>query len=263
MFKLTTQKLFVFHILVFSTLILYPYILNVDFSLTNIAVSLFVFFLTACLGITMTFHRMLTHKSFSFNSKLIELVFSYFGCLNGTGSSIGWAIIHVDHHEYSDTDKDPHGTGFWKGLGYRTSNFSRNTYKKLGHLFKDPYHNFMHNYYFLLIILHTCVILLLTSVSMFYFLFIVPISLGILASILNNIFTHGNFGYQSYDTKDNSRNVWWVAPWTFGDGWHNNHHAEPWNWNFSHKWYQIDITGIILKMFFTLGLAKENKYEYK
>ena len=49
--------------------------------------------------------------------------------------------------------------------------------------------------------------------------------------------------------------MWWVALLTFGEGWHNNHHAEPWDWNFSRAWYEIDITGYMIKFLLSSKLA--------
>ena len=66
-----------------------------------------MYFITGCLGITITFHRYLTHRSFSM-PLWMEKLFTLFGCMGGTGSSIGWVAVHKNHHRYADRPGDPH-----------------------------------------------------------------------------------------------------------------------------------------------------------
>jgi stearoyl-CoA desaturase (delta-9 desaturase) len=88
-----------------------------------------------------------------------------------------------------------------------------------------------------------------------YWGFILPSVIGITTSIINNTFAHSELGYKRYQQDNDSSNVWWVALLTFGEGWHNNHHAEPWDWNFSRAWYEIDITGSMIKFLLSSKLA--------
>jgi stearoyl-CoA desaturase (delta-9 desaturase) len=63
------------------------------------------------------------------------------------------------------------------------------------------------------------------------------------------------FGYRNFETRDDSRNSWWVALLTFGEGWHNNHHAHPTSARHGLAWYEFDISWITLKVLSALGIA--------
>ncbi|MBY0403852.1 MAG: acyl-CoA desaturase, partial [Cyanobacteria bacterium] len=63
------------------------------------------------------------------------------------------------------------------------------------------------------------------------------------------------WGYRTYETGDTSRNNWWVAILTFGEGWHNNHHADQRAAKSGHEWYEIDVTYRIIQVMERLGLA--------
>ena len=67
------------------------------------------------------------------------------------------------------------------------------------------------------------------------------------------------WGYRNYDTRDESRNLWWVAVVSYGEGWHNNHHAHPSNARAGHKWYEIDPTFWVIKLLKATGLAYDVK----
>jgi stearoyl-CoA desaturase (delta-9 desaturase) len=65
------------------------------------------------------------------------------------------------------------------------------------------------------------------------------------------------FGYRSYDSEDNSRNLWWAAVLAYGEGWHNNHHAYPNSAQTGMKWWEFDITWQTIRLLKALGLAKQ------
>ena len=75
---------------------------------------------------------------------------------------------------------------------------------------------------------------------------------------LVNSATH-KFGYQSHESDDQSRNCWWVALLTFGEGWHNNHHAYQYSARHGLEWWEIDITWMIIKTLSTVGLVTNIK----
>src|SRR5210317_586402 len=246
-----------FHYLLILSLFLYPYIFNISLlELNGWLIALGVYFLTGCLGITMTFHRCLTHQSFKFKYKWMERLGSYLGSINGTGSPLAWVIVHWEHHRHADTDNDPHspdkGLVFLKNDKYDNIKFNLIEYR---HILKDKFQVALHQYYFLFIILHIIALTICFGSYGLYYGFIVPTLIGIITSIINNTFAHSTLGYKRYKQDNDSSNVWWVALLTFGEGWHNNHHAEPWDWNFSRAWYEIDITGNIIKFMLSTKLA--------
>ncbi|MFM7834743.1 MAG: fatty acid desaturase, partial [Planctomycetaceae bacterium] len=63
------------------------------------------------------------------------------------------------------------------------------------------------------------------------------------------------WGYRNYDTRDASRNLWWVAILAYGEGWHNNHHAHPAIAPAGHKWWEVDLTWWSIRLLKTVGLA--------
>lgn len=207
--------------------------------------SLFVYFLTGCLGITITFHRYLSHKSFKM-SKPMEYLLSIFGALGGTGSPLGWVAVHKNHHKYSDREGDPHSP---RQYGWRIL-FS--TYKfefdkwQVRHLICDPFHLALHNYYHLWIILWAGTLWFI-SAKLLIFGFIIPVTIQLWASNLSNWGNH-LFGYRNFATPEYSTNTWWLAAITWGEGWHNNHHRYPNRWNFRHKWWEIDISSWVIRL---------------
>jgi fatty-acid desaturase len=63
------------------------------------------------------------------------------------------------------------------------------------------------------------------------------------------------WGYRNYETRDNSRNSWWVALLTFGEGWHNNHHADQRSARHGHKWYEFDMSWLTIRAMERMGLV--------
>lgn len=208
--------------------------------------SIFVYFLTGCLGVTITYHRFLSHGSFKL-SKFFEYLFSIFAALGGTGSSIGWVVVHKAHHKYSDKPGDPHcpEIGGWRNMfSLYEYTFSIFHAKRL---LRSKFHLFIHQYYYLILILWGT-ILGLISINLLIFAFIVPVAIQIWASNISNYGNH-KWGYRNFKTNENSRNTWWIALITWGEGWHNNHHARPKNYTFKVKWWEIDPSAFFIRLF--------------
>lgn len=205
-----------------------------------------VYFLFSCLGVTVTFHRFLTHNSFKFRYKWMERLFILFGSLAGTGSAIGWVAVHRSHHAHSDKEGDPHGPG----TGWR--NFFNDydddvNYRLVKSLIQDPWLNWMHREGMLVMLSYYGFLFLLGGPPALAFLGLIPQMMTIVVSASCNYFAH-LYGYQSYQTDDDSKNTWWLALPTWGDSWHNNHHAKPHLYSFRHKWWEFDISGSIISM---------------
>lgn len=218
--------------------------------------SLFGYFIISCLGITMTFHRLLTHRSYQL-VKPLEYIFTFFGNLGCTGSSVAWVIVHKKHHKHADKHGDPHSPiihGPWGAfVGDYTGKFNKWSVKNL---IKDPVHRFMHEYY-IGIVLATVLILGMIDNLILIHLFFIPVFFNTVASRLSNWIDHSEyFGKRSYNTFDHSRNVWWWALFTFGEGWHNNHHRFPGDYKIGRSWYEIDIGKYVIDFFIIIGLAK-------
>ena len=215
----------------------------------------FGYFLIFCLGITVTFHRLMAHQSYVL-WKPLEYLFSFFANLGCTGSSVGWIFVHRAHHRYSDKPGDPHSPIVHGRIGAMIGQYGQGFDKWLVRdIIADPVHLFYHNYH--LIILTTVPLLLfLIKPELFIFIFAVPVFLNTMASRMSNWIDHEPmFGVRKNESQDYSHNVWWWSLLTFGEGWHNNHHAFPWNYQFGLKWYEIDIGKYVIQLLHFFGLV--------
>jgi len=219
-----------------------------------------VYYLTGCLGITITFHRYITHRSFKM-PKWCEYLFSFFGAMGGTGSTIGWMAVHNAHHRYSDLPGDPHSP-HELGLKMLLSNYRYNF--QLMHaknLLRDKFHIFLHQYYYL-IIGAWAILLLIIDYRLCLFGFFVPAFLQIWTSNISNYGNH-MWGYRNFKLDDNSTNTWWISAITWGEGWHNNHHAEPWTYTFQRKWWEFDVSAYTIYVICLLAGTKSSLYNSK
>lgn len=205
----------------------------------------FVYFVTGCLGMTMTFHRLLSHKSY--NS---PKWFYYLGTLCGfyglTGSPIAWAAVHREHHRYTDKELDPHSPLHKSFVSIQwLSMFETAKIRYVPDLLRDKFQVFLHKNYFYI---HACIaiILFLIDPFMLVYLYLVPAAILWNAGSFINTLTH-MFGYRNHDTKDSSTNLFLLGLLMWGEGWHNNHHASPANHYFGEKWWEIDIGGILIE----------------
>jgi len=233
-----------------------------NFSWPAIFLALFMHWVTGGLGITLAFHRLVSHRSFQ-TPKWLEYFLVFCGTLSCQGGPIDWVGMHRLHHAYSDTESDPHDSnqGFWwSHMGWMLyklpirEQVPRFT-KDIG---DDPVYKFFQNYF---IPIQFAFGLLL------YFLGGWPFVVwGVFARIVIvfhctwfvNSATH-KFGYSTYDAGDHSTNCWWVAVLTYGEGWHNNHHAFQYSARHGLKWWEIDITWMTIQLLQILGLATKVK----
>tara|TARA_R110000851_G_scaffold99236_1_gene214205 strand:- start:2194 stop:2934 length:741 start_codon:yes stop_codon:yes gene_type:complete len=237
------------HHIVFITIagilsVLYCAIIGVGWQLWLAA--LFTYFCMGCLGITVTFHRKLTHNSYQFKWKWMERLFAVFGSIAGTGSAAGWVALHRMHHLHSDTPQDVHGPV--KGWGNFYSEYDQDIkYVTVRDILSDPFYNWMHREGLWVILAYYVILFGLGGpVALAIFGFIPQMMVGVISS-LNNYFSH-LAGYKTYETGDNSYNNWWLAIPTWGESWHNNHHAKPWLYSFKHKWWEFDISAIVIEL---------------
>lgn len=211
---------------------------------------LFGYFLTGCLGITMTYHRYLSHRSFKM-PKWLEYLFTFFGCVGGTGSSIGWVAIHRQHHKHSDDENDPHSPRH-QGLKVLFPSYITDGNKfTVRDLIVDKYHFFLHKYYFLILLGWASLLTLMFGLPGFIFLFSMPIVCQVWVSVLSNYVNHSEWfpgGYKNFDIKDDSINHPLIALISWGEGWHNNHHHNTRSYTFKRKWWEFDLTAFIIDL---------------
>jgi stearoyl-CoA desaturase (delta-9 desaturase) len=210
------------------------------------------YFCYGCLGIVVTFHRYLTHNSYKTHPLVVKL-FSVAGCLGGTGSPLAWVAIHINHHLKSDKINDPHSP-LHKGIKIFALKYDHevdaSTKWKMRKLITDPFHQFLHRYYFGIIIAWS---LLLYTVGGFYLMVFLHWAPAFVTAFMSNMVNYVGHkpnwwgGFRTYNLNDQSTNNWvWAIP-SWGESWHNNHHRYPRNFSTGQGW-QLDISGFIIKL---------------
>lgn len=215
-------------------------------SFFDACLTLIGYFLVKCVGNAMTYHRLISHRSY-----VAPRWFVYFGnfcgTIGGQGSAIAWCANHLQHHRFSDQEQDAHSPKykgiFWVQFLSMTGNVN---IRYLAPFLKDNTLVWFHKHYWYL---HFFYVLIISAIYPFAIisLYLAPIALNWIFSGLINNCTH-IFGYRNFDTKDNSHNILLLGYLTFGEGWHNNHHADPKNSRHGYKWWEIDVTHFLIKI---------------
>ena len=211
-------------------------------------VVIFVYFLNGCIGMTMTYHKLLSHNSWP-----APTWFRYFGTfcatIGLTGSALPWVAIHREHHRYTDTEKDPHSPHHigWFRAHY-LSMFSKVNIKYVSDLLRDPLMRFQHKYYFVINIAYGVILYLIDPMAVVY-AWLVPAA--ILWNAGSSIVTFSHmYGYKNNQlSKNQSKNNLLLSYLVWGEGLHDNHHARPLDPNFgSNKWYEFDISYALISL---------------
>ncbi len=225
-------------------------------------------YITACWGITLGYHRLLTHGSMVV-SRPVRYFFSLCGTLSAEGSPLFWVANHRKHHVLSDHEGDPHSPnqGFWWShmLWFQpkdTAEQELELFKRWApDMYNDPVQRFLHKTFILYPILLGFGLFAIGQWAVGG-LGISFVLWGLCARMVVcyhctwfvNSATHV-WGYRNYESSDRSRNLWWVALLSYGEGWHNNHHAHQRLAKHGHRWYEIDVTYRTIWVLEKLGLA--------
>jgi len=199
-----------------------------------IVLFLFLYWLTASIGICAGYHRHLSHKAFSCSQTMTN-VLAFIGSLACQQGPISWVSNHRNHHRYSDRDGDPHDAsrGFF--------------FSHVGWLMKkrNPDHNNVPQF-----VLAGILFLIGGPAWVVWGIFIRLVMVYHVTWFINSV-CHAS-GYKNYDINDLSTNNFIVSLLTFGEGNHNNHHRFPISAKSSIRFFEIDMTYwsiIILKKF--------------
>lgn len=213
----------------------------VSFALTL----LFYFFFTA-VGSDATFHRLLAHNSFV-APRWFFILGNFFATLGGVGSGIAWVANHRAHHRHVDTLQDPHSPhfkGFWKVQLF--SMFEPINIKYAIRLLKDETLVFFHEFYWAIHLVYFLAIFIFYRDGLVP-MYLAPAALNWTMSAFINNFCH-LFGYRVVDTPDKSTNNFIIGILSFGEGWHNYHHAYPNDYRCGHKPYELDPVARIIEL---------------
>jgi len=236
-----------------------------------------IMYLLTGLGVTVGFHRLFTHRSFK-TFPAVRFVFAVLGSAAIEGPIISWVADHRKHHAFSDRNGDPHSPhvdhgsglrGMLRGLAHahvgwlfiHTERGHRERYAP--DLIADPVVAFVDKTFFVWAIGG-----LAASFGLGYLIG------GTLAAGLTGLLWGGAvrmlvlhhvtysinslchfFGRRSYDTGDHSRNLAWLAPFSLGEAWHNNHHAFPTSAFHGLSWRQLDVSALVIRLMERLGLC--------
>jgi len=201
--KYTRHQYLLFLVQIITHLSIIPMIMYG--SLHHWLIGFAVYFVTGCFGMTMTYHRLLSHNSWN-----APTWYEYFGTLCGTygltGSSIGWVAIHKEHHHHTDKEGDPHSPehmGFFRVQWL--SMFETPNPRYVIRLIRSKFHSFLHNWYFAI---HLVIALIWYFIDPMLLVaaYLFPAMLLWNAGSFINTLTH-TFGYRNHDTDDNSTNI--------------------------------------------------------
>ena len=232
-----------------------------SFSWTNLSAAVALYCVATGLGISMGYHRLHTHRGFK-TYKWFEYFLAICGTLTLEGGPIFWVATHRLHHQHSDKAEDPHSprvSGFWAHMGWMIfgeahhSDTKRNS-RYAPDLAKDPFYMWLTSYSWVPLTVLGFSLLAIGGWGLVNWAIFLRVVLGLHSTWLVNSATH-MWGGRRFATTDDSRNLWWVALLTFGEGWHNNHHAHPTSSRHGLAWYEFDLTWLLLKGLRAVGLV--------
>ena len=199
-----------------------------------------------------TLHRFLAHKSFRLINWLKNIL-CLLSVLSTVGPTISWVSIHRMHHAKTDTDADPHSPNingkksFIRALqvliGYKWKVSKIETWL-VKDLLKEQIHVFIFKNYFKIILFYITLLAIINPI-LIIFMYFLPVTGTVLLVGTVNVLGHMH-GYRTYTTRDCSTNSWIANILSMGDGWHNNHHANPQNYKTGEKWWEWDLMAIII-----------------
>jgi stearoyl-CoA desaturase (delta-9 desaturase) len=221
----------------------------------DVALLVGMYFMTA-IGLTVGFHRMLTHRSFKANPQVCFSLLAL-GCMAGHTDPVRWAAIHIQHHARSDEEGDPHSPIeglFHAHFGWIYTGIDPQPAIYAKAILKDPMVRFFERTFLLWVALG----------------FVIPFAIGgwygllwggLVRMFLSHHITFSvnsichTFGQHPFDTGDRSTNQWLVGLLALGEGWHNNHHAFPRSAFHGLRWWQIDLSAYLILLLEMLGLV--------
>lgn len=239
------------------------------FSWEALGICLVMHWFTCSIGICLGYHRYLSHKAFKLRAPA-EFFVMMAGSLSGEGSPMTWAATHRLHHQKSDQEGDPHSPLigawwshiFWLFVQRKEEDKDLLLKKYIPELVDRPIMQFFEKTFPLWIWGQGMVLLAAgyayggwaMAASFVVWGMCIRMTAAYHSTWFVNSATH-LWGYRNYDTRDESRNLWWVAMLAYGEGWHNNHHAHPSVAPAGHRWWEVDMTWWVIRGLEMTGLA--------
>lgn len=233
------------------------------FTWSALGVFLFMWWVTGSIGICLGYHRHLSHRGLKLANPARFMV-DVCGCLAMQGTPLTWAATHRVHHARSDHEGDPHSPRdgqawshlLWLFVG-RSKAEERELHRRFcPDLVDDPMMQFFERTFIWWTVALGLGLLAIGGLPWLLWGLCVRLVCAYHSTWLVNSATH-LWGYRTYETRDDSRNNWWVAILAFGEGWHNNHHAYPRLARAGHRWWEFDPTWWAIKALRAVGMAHD------
>jgi fatty-acid desaturase len=232
------------------------------------------------MGIGAGYHRLLTHRGFKCPLWL-EHGLAILGVCNLQDSPARWVVVHRMHHQHSDHQPDPHTpqvSGFWGHVGWlfienRETTSAETYHKYAGDILSDRFYmRLERNNKYVWVYVIQAVLFYVLGLAVGYLWTRTPsgsLQFGVQWLLWGVVYrtlytwhvTWGvnsaahMWGYRNYETRENSCNNWLIALGTNGEGWHNNHHADPRSAAHGHRWWELDVTYLTICLWERLGLV--------
>ena len=226
---------------------------------------LFLYWLSLSLGIGMGYHRLHTHRSYQ-APLWLEHFLAVCGALALEGGPIFWVATHRVHHQFSDKQGDPHTPRdgrwwshiVWMMVGDVTHCDAVACAKYAPDVAADPFYVWLSKWHWIPLTVTGILLFTFGGVPCLLWGVFFRVTMGLHATWMVNSLTH-IWGARRFDTRDDSRNNWFVAALSFGEGWHNNHHAHPTSARHGLAWYEVDISWMTIRLLQSLGVVKAVK----
>ena len=236
-----------------------------NFAWKPLLLAAFLWWVSGSLGIGMGYHRLLTHRGYT-TPKWMEYFLTVCGTLALEGGPIFWVATHRIHHQLTDKPGDPHSPRdgkWWSHMGWIIMGkaLHQNTADLAAYvpdLRKDRFHVWISKYHWITQVAVGAAVLYFGGWTYALWAVFFRTVIGLHATWLVNSATH-LWGSQRFATGDDSRNNLLIALITFGEGWHNNHHAHPSSARHGLKWYEVDTNWYGIQVLRFLGLARNIK----
>ena len=218
------------------------------------------------IGVTVGYHRMLTHRSFT-PHPAVKFLLLVLGSMALEGPAIQWTATHTKHHALADRPGDPHSPldGFFHAhLGWIFAETDADPRRYCRHLLRDRLVLFVSRTHLLWVVLAMAIPFAIGGVLGGWAGALTGLLWG---GLVRQFLTHHvtwsvnsichTFGKRAFETNDASRNEWIVGLLALGEGWHNNHHAFPRSAFHGLRWWQFDLAGYVIRLLERLGLAHD------